>query len=105
MYAFLTGSMAYGTPREDSDIDVVMRVGSWDMVNSMAYHADESGSFDEYVHQTSMRYGKLNVILCFTDNAYEAWRRGTEELIARKPVTRQEAVDTFKRLFAELGVE
>jgi hypothetical protein len=89
---FLSGSRAYGVPREDSDVDIVMllphRVGS--VLRAMS---------DEV---PSCRFGKLNLILFSADSDegvyfFHDWRKTTEELVLRKPVTRDEAIKAFQK--------
>jgi predicted nucleotidyltransferase len=91
--AFLTGSRAYGTPQANSDTDIclLMSFADIDALASQAPHSDEDGSGDG--SDVSLRFGKLNLI-CMSDPAkFEAWREATAELAARRPVTRQEAID------------
>ena len=94
MKAFVTGSRVYGTPREDSDIDLAVFVTIKEL-NLLCIMADEvpdvpdSGGEDV---SRSLRFGKLN-LLCFTDETeFQAWREATDELIQRCPATREDAV-------------
>ena len=45
-----------------------------------------------------MRFGKLNLIVCTEPLIYQAWKDGTEKLIAEKPVTRERAVEVISKL-------
>lgn len=106
MNAFLTGSQVYGTPHEKSDIDLVVLVSQPELEILAAHHRSDS---DPEVYKgmtsTALRFGKLN-LLCVTDEADLAvWRSGTDELVARKPVTRPEAVALFTAKRKALVVE
>lgn len=102
--AFITGSHAYGTPTKDSDIDLVVR-----MPTLVGWHLEHLISLDDgnqalppYPDKSlSLRFGKLNLICCFDDKTYANWLEGTSELTLKKPVTRAEAVATFKRIREE----
>ena len=105
MKAFLTGSHAYGTPHEDSDVDLVVRCDHATMITLVALFAPtrleeqerkkESGDGD--THQ--FRIGKLNLIICTTDARFEAWKKGTATLQVIAPVTREQACKMFAKLF------
>lgn len=90
MNAFLTGSQVYGTPTAQSDVDLAVRVSDSDceLLATLADQEPGSGGM-------SIRFGNLNLI-CLGERSFEAWREATEELIARKPVTRDEAVKVIK---------
>jgi predicted nucleotidyltransferase len=107
--AFVTGSRAYGTPREDSDIDLVVMVSLRDMERLRDQHDerparddDDEGEYPDVPDQAQLRFGRLNLLCVTQEDDYEAWRSGTEELIARSPVTRAEAVEVFDRKRAEV---
>ncbi len=90
---FLTGSRAYGKPTDKSDIDVVA-IMSPELCD---YLFEES---EDELDRT-VRFGKLNII-CLPDNdyghgQYKIWKEATDDLIKRKPVTRQEAVEALKK--------
>ena len=95
--SFITGSRAYGTPMADSDIDLVVRVTSEEFtaLNQLA----DSGLGE------SLRFGRLNLILCTEDDKYAAWWRGTRDLVAEKPVSREVAIEKFKALFSALPMD
>lgn len=93
--ALLTGSRRYGTPRPDSDIDVVMRVD-----DALAQTLRDAAGV---ITGEPVKFGKLNLILCENDDTYGRWDRGTMELITitedeERPITRAEAVAHFKAL-------
>jgi hypothetical protein len=96
--AFLTGSRAYGIPREDSDIDIVVMVN----INEVPLEATVADGCDYEPESVCLRYGPINLIACVDPAVFDVWKRGTEELIARRPVTRQEAIDHLESLKAEL---
>ena len=99
--ALLTGSRAYGIPREDSDVDLVIRVRDAATLAAIIEAADpDDGSHTprEGAAVTSYRFGRLNLKVCHTDAEYAVWAAGTAELVDRAPVTREEAVATFRRL-------
>jgi hypothetical protein len=93
MNAFLTGSRAYGTPRPDSDVDLCVLL-SHDDLEALALQAPQSNgepaSGDE--NDASLRFGRLNVIAMTDPSRFAAWKEATVELVARKPVTRDQAV-------------
>lgn len=95
MKAFITGSRAYGTPTEKSDLDLAALVSREDLDTTMMLLPSEphSHEFGDYPDNCGIfRFGKLNLLL-FTDEAeFNAWSRATEYLKAIKPVTRAQAV-------------
>lgn len=91
--AFLIGSRVYGTPREDSDIDLVVRMDP----ETAAALCIASG----VGVMAPLRFGPLNIIYAVTDEQYESWRLGLIDVLALKtrlgrPVTREEARDIFE---------
>ena len=89
--AFITGSRAYGTPREDSDIDLVVLATS-EACSMLAEHRDPVSK--------SVRYGRLNIILFSAEwpdqvVAFKTWREINNQLIKQKPVTREFAKEQF----------
>lgn len=100
--AFLTGSRAYGTPREDSDVDLVIRVRDAATLAAIIEAADPTDATNKPsavgFRTASFRFGTLNLIIAHTDRQYADWRDGTATLIAEKPVTRERAVEVFSEL-------
>lgn len=89
--AFITGSRAYGTPREDSDIDLVVLATS-EACSMLTQHRDPSSK--------SVRYGRLNIILFSSEQSeqvisFKMWREINNQLIKQKPVTRDFAKEQF----------
>lgn len=97
MKAFVTGSHAYGTPRPDSDIDLVVLVSPEDMARLVKMDPDSTADRYGVMASSYLRFGKLNLLAVDNMTDYLVWLHGTLELIARKPVTRDEAVAVFKR--------
>lgn len=92
MNAFITGSYAYGEPRPDSDLDLVVLCES-----PTANTLRESGG------GVPTRYGMLNLIVCEDEDQFERWKRGTETLMERsytekRTIGRDEAVQYFKSI-------
>lgn len=109
MRSFVTGSRMYGTPREDSDIDLVILVARHEM-NMLKNHCDENLSLDlgdKYGPQSaSLKFGKLNLIVTTDEAVFAAWSVGTRILCNRMgtigPANRDIAVSTFKFLFGSI---
>ena len=97
--AFITGSRIYGTPSNRSDMDLVIYPTKKDLELLGTLADDTDGSASSEFPSCSLRYGRLNLICAKNDDWFLAWWKGTQELIAQKPVTRQTAVETFTRLF------
>lgn len=102
MKAFITGSHAYGTPHEKSDVDLVVRCDESTMLKLVELCApalldEEPKSGDGETHQ--FKVGKFNLIMCTTDARFEAWKKGTATLQVIAPVTREQACKMFAKLF------
>lgn len=97
--SFVTGSQAYGTPTKSSDIDVVVYLSVDDMERLAKANELDFGKvvtdYGEGVGSACLQFGKLNLICVSSEQSFEIWRKGTEDLIKRKPVTREEAVNHF----------
>jgi predicted nucleotidyltransferase len=118
--AFLTGSHAYGTPHDKSDVDIVVRMEQSEMdkvtnlVRNLAHPFEEDGVhvFEQEEmsesqtceHSVSVRLGKFNLIACSTDDSFELWKDGTRILKEARPVTRDHAIAVFDRLRKERGL-
>jgi predicted nucleotidyltransferase len=109
--AFVTGSYAYGQPRADSDIDLVIFVDKGNDLSLLERHGDspsdtdEPGLREDYIAAggTPVRFGKLNIIVCDCEAYFEVWRRGTEELKLRAPVSRDDAIEHMRQLRKAAG--
>lgn len=105
--SFVTGSHAYGTPRYDSDIDLVILVSESDL--ELLQKCSEKKNFwhqdEQYSRNTPqaacLRFGDLNIIACTDEMQYDVWKKGTKRLKAKAPVLREEAVDLFASLRAK----
>lgn len=109
MNAFLTGSQVYGTPTEDSDVDLVIRCDDWTVQQlvELLVQAEDGPMWYPETEFVSVKVGRLNLLCCLTDTAYAAWRAGTAMCIKKtmpedptwfvpvKPLTREEAVAIF----------
>lgn len=114
MRSFITGSRAYGKPKEDSDVDLVVLVGSeqLEILKSLADNVinkldEEDEVSDGGPNAASLRFGKLNLIAVTTDNGFAVWRAGTSFLeIERqktdKPILRKRAIEVFTALRQKL---
>lgn len=112
MEPLLVGSHRYGTPRDGSDIDVVLRVDG-KILDVLLKHGSRDGNSLGSVDpekllretgQVSVRFGVLNLILCSKDEAYAVWVDGLKTLDAEAPVTRERAVDVFHALRVAAGL-
>ncbi len=116
MNAFLTGSRAYGTPKPESDTDIVLHMSEDDLCELYSIHGPDDDRDDDPSFSSnngrptnySFRMGKANLI-CMTDpEEFQAWKSATEVLKRNRPVTRDlaiEAIDLFLRLAASKKYE
>lgn len=107
MNAFITGSHAYGIPDADSDLDLVILLSDDDFTLLCGFYVAKGGEGLDLSYLSddscgiSLRFGELN-ILCVNDaRDWETWRKGTHDLVAMKPVSRETAVEVFQRLRKE----
>ena len=70
MRAFITGSRAYGKPGPKSDIDLVVMADD-EAVAILQEHTEG---------ERTVRFGRLNLILCFSETEFAAWRITTDRL-------------------------
>lgn len=96
MKSFLTGSRRYGTPHPDSDIDLVVLMDGPELTElaKLASNSDDFGSpgGPQYEDGFSLRFGNLNLLCVTQEKHFKVWKQGTDELVAKKPVTRDEAI-------------
>lgn len=105
--AFVTGSHAYGKAGEASDLDLVVLMGVAEARRLMdvlevlfPLPEDEQQAYGGFGSQGfRRRAGAIDLIVCTCPKRYEEWRKGTKELIAIAPVSREAAVDHFKAIF------
>ncbi len=87
--AFITGSYAYGTPHEESDIDLVICMDGGTIDSENLWYLSESSN--------TCRFGKLNLIILAPDR-FEDWKKVNDELMERGyDVPREEAVAAFQK--------
>lgn len=86
--AFVTGSFAYGTPNESSDIDLAVLMV---MDDAMKVHEEQG-------------LRKINVIMFDNAEEFEAWRTATEKLKAAAPVTRKTAIEVIDEELEKIGI-
>lgn len=91
---FLTGSRVYGRPRADSDIDLVLRVTPEAGQEFRAL--GEPLSRYPAITSESVRFGNLNLILCYTDEAFASWMKAKDQCILHAPINRHRAVEIHK---------
>lgn len=92
MRAFATGSRVYGTPKVDSDIDLVIYVDK-KTEKLLRKYCDHNKPSDK-----SIRFGRLNLILVNKMSQWDAWFLGTARLKKLSPVTRDQAIAEFTKL-------
>jgi hypothetical protein len=112
----LTGSRVYGTPRDDSDLDLCILVSD-DEYNQFLVTADRDPDGDrvagsecgtaEWSRRTrSFRFGRLNVLVTTSRKMYEAWQKATDELRTAHsiigPVTREQAIKVSQKFEKEV---
>lgn len=104
--ALLTGSRVYGTPTEDSDVDLVVLLPE-SAVAVLRGLADPWGhpDRDEYIAAGGepLRFGKLILICCLNPEYYKVWKEGTRRLKRSAPVSRAFAVSYFRELRRQAG--
>lgn len=87
--ALLTGSVAYGNPTKDSDVDLVVFVTK-EMQGTLCALFPEGESDYDGVAKT-IRCGRLQLILVTSESALRAWETFTRAMEAVRPVTREQA--------------
>ena len=93
MSAYLTGSHAYGTPRADSDVDLVVHIPLGHEAAVLLKNASHV-CFDG-PSSMSLMFGRLNLIVFREIDEFDKWREVTDALASKAPVTRDEAVAAF----------
>jgi hypothetical protein len=77
MKAFLTGSHVFGRPGPQSDIDLCILVDPG-LANQLRDMSESTNT---------VRFGKLNLILCESDLEFATWKMSTERLLQIKNAT------------------
>ncbi len=103
--SFLTGSRAYGTPREDSDVDLAVLCGCPVALQNLTRYADRAGGSPNGREGVTLVYGRLNLLLFANPQTFEAWRIATNSLSARGPVSRDEAVLEIGKELGKLNIK
>lgn len=105
--AFVTGSRRYGTPRPESDLDLIVPIGEGELRWLVGILPPElfGGSASDVSKAVSIRSGPLNLILVPDADHLDGWRRGTRILQREGPVSREEAVATFRGIRAEIDAK
>lgn len=94
---FLTGSRAYGTPREDSDWDFVVYEPLGDNGKLKYSHKLDGGVLKNHTKtHYSIKKGCLNLMVFADKEQYRLAKKITERLISQKPVDKEEAVKAFE---------
>ena len=91
MKAFITGSHVYGRPTTKSYIDLVVFMDQ--------FAADKLREKSE--SSTTVRFGRLNIILCFSEDEFNAWKTTTDRLAKM----RRETGATFDKVAAHAEFE
>lgn len=105
---FVTGSYRYGSPTEQSDIDLVV-YGVSD-AQALEYVGGWSSDYEHH-RQVSLKFGKLNMIVCKDEKLFEAWRVATERAVKKmsiigcKMMTKSYVKRLFRETFIELGID
>lgn len=106
MNAFITGSRAYGSPRPNSDIDLVIRVDS--RTRLMLETLSDNPKTDKY-GSVIVRFGRLNLLLCETDEEFATWVVGTNKMLVDKrkgiSTNRDDAKNLFDMLRDMIGIQ
>lgn len=95
--AFLTGSRVYGTPRDESDIDLMILTSDDDYAALCNWGTVRNASGEQCDWQ-SLRFERLNIISTSDPDRFEVWRKITNDLAARAPVTKEEAIAHWELL-------
>lgn len=115
MNAIVTGSQKYGRPRLDSDVDLVILVSEEDLLTLKRFagedeeppkdsDSDPGTAGTDNGLTASLRFGPLNVICCTDPIAFAVWQKGTKQLMAERPVTKQRAIEHFRALRLKHGL-
>lgn len=95
--AFVTGSRAYGKVKPNSDVDLVILCS--EETKLLLTKLSENG-------KEPIRFGKLNLIICTSEEEYAVWCIGTKQLKdGKKKINKQEATKIFDVLRYMIGQE
>lgn len=95
--SFISGSRSYGTPRSDSDVDLVVLVSPLDadIIRSLA----GCNKLDEPV-----KFGRLNLILMESELEMAVWYVATEQCRKIAPLDREAAKKVINALQKSVGL-
>ena len=102
MNSILTGSRVYGTPRKDSDLDLVVLMEPKEAADLAMFHGISLERDESHYPSAQFHAGKINIIIETSKDAFEVWVKGTHDLMERLPVDRDTAVAHFDVLRAAL---
>jgi len=89
--AFITGSHAYGTPREDSDIDIVVLV---DFETAEELERLSKAKPSKVPHRPrKILLDNVNLVVCTSEFRFGLWKNGTAKCVRKAPITREEAIE------------
>ncbi len=98
--AFLTGSQAYGIPRELSDLDIAMLVSQEELESILDRYRPHPPHRQYTPDSCSLKFGAAGVgsgcvnLILFSDiTRYAAWKAARDELVLTKPNTKQKCID------------
>jgi hypothetical protein len=86
MNAFVTGSRAYGTPKSDSDVDLVILTDPY--TADMLMKQSDGGKIP-------IRFGNLNLVVCTDPAEFAIWKVGTEIVKHKNLDDRDAAKEVF----------
>lgn len=94
----MTGSRRYGTPRPDSDIDLVV-LTSDEAIAKLHIACDSAIDLEgepggEY---KQIRFGSLNIIALTDEDEFRAWEETSAALEAKRPVSRDYAKEAITK--------
>jgi predicted nucleotidyltransferase len=95
--AFLTGSRAYGVPREDSDIDLVVYIDPSELTKLAEALGTDVNDDNSYAPSMSVVEGRLNLVIVSEPEEYDTWLAVTDSLKKQAPVSKEQAVEAFQK--------
>jgi len=78
MISFITGSRAYGTVTPKSDIDLVVRMD--EATAQLLRKLSDPVLTRSGDPQIVIKFGRINIIACTTDEQFAVWRLGTTQM-------------------------
>lgn len=90
--AFLCGSRVHGVPKPDSDVDMCILV-TVDEAKILGDCADISNKQRKGWGSFPVRYGNLNLIVCYDKDTYDRWKQAISILKREAPTTKERAIE------------